>query len=859
MRSIFKGFYLTVVLAASAGVVSCSDDSPWSGSSDQGGINLNLSADGRVMRATRADDNQSPVVPDGSAFAIELTKSDGTYSKSWANVDGFNRETSFPIGDYSIVASYGDLSVQGFGNPCYIGSASVHVAPGALTEASVVATLANSMVSVRYTDKFTENFGAYSASVRSDEKDPVVFAQTEDRPAYVAPGNVVLNLTLTNKKGEQVTISPASFEALARHHYIVTVDATGNVTTGDLALNVVFEEEVVFEKVDVSLGDDLFNAPEPTVALKGVENGNSLEVIEGAAYANPVEFHVFAFGGLKQANLRINSSSYTPAFGNAVQLVGASGDIQSKLAASGLKCSGFFRNVDKMGVVDLSTFIKTLPAGTHSVDLDAVDMLTRVCEPVSIEITVIPVEAEFSLASSVDFLDTEVSVALATNAKGLRDEVKFYAPDENNRMVEATIKSVTESSATRSDLPYKFTYLLEVAPVTSGTIDIRASFSGKEIELNEQVNVPSFSLVSDAFSNYVVVKVDAEDTQFVETLSDKLVFYNGDTQIPTANVTRQGSGYIKIVGLQPSTTYHNINGRLGSLRKDVPEFTTEAATALTNGDFSASTQTINIGSIDTGGKFKVKVAFFDRDYQLKSSIVRSTPDNWATLNDFTCWTGSSNKNTWFLVPSTFSDNNSVVIRSVGYSHAGTTPATSGGSGNQNYYCENAPSSLDKASGELFLGSYSYDGSESRVDGVAWTTRPASLDFDYSYTSYNNEEGEAYVKILSASGDVLVQKTVYITAAENGHQSVSLSGYPFGVKAAKIVLGFKSTKSGVTPDVKIPTGSELKESSITATNFTNPPAIQANSYKAVAVGSELKVSNVSLGYGNSNVYRYRRAK
>lgn len=859
MRSILKGFYLTAAFAVSAGLVACSDDSPWTGSSEQGGINLNLSADGRVMRATRADDNQSPVVPDGNTFGIELTKSDGTYAKTWANVDGFNRESSFPIGDYTLVATSGDLNVQGFTNPCYSGSADVHVSPGALTETTIVATLANSMVSVRYTDKFAENFNQYSAAVRSEEKDPVVFAQTEDRPAYVAPGHVDLEISLTNNKGEDVTVRPASFEALARHHYVITVDATGNVASNDLALDIVFEEEVVYEKVEISLGDELFSAPAPSVTLKGVEGNNAVEVIEGTAASTPVEFHVFAFGGLRQSTLRINSSSYSPAFGNAVQLVGASGDTQAKLAAAGLKCSGFFRNVDKMAVVNLSDFIKTLPAGTHTIELDAVDHLTRVCEPVAVSVNVIPVEAQLTAASQVKFLDTEVTVSFATNAKGLRDEVKFYAPDENNRMVEATIKSVTESSATRAGLPYIFTYVLEISPVSSATLDIRASFAGKNEEISVPVEVPEFSLMPDAFANYVVIKVDAADSQLSEMLGDRLVFYNGDSQIPTANVTRLDAGMVKIAGLQPSTTYHNFNGRLGSLREDVPAFTTEEAAMLANGDFSASTQTINIGSIASGGKYKVKVAFFTNDYQLKSSIVRSTPDGWANLNDFTCWTGSSNKNTWFLVPSTFSDNNSVVIRSVGYSHNGTTPATSGGSMNTNYYCENAPANLDKAAGELFLGSYSYNGSESRADGIAWSSRPATLDFDYSYTPYNNEQGEAYVKILSASGEVIAQKTLYLAASDGGHQSVALAGYPFGVKAAKIVLGFKSTKTGTTPEVKIPTGTELYESTINTGNFTNPPAIAANQYKAVAIGSELKVSNVSLGYGNANVTRSRKVK
>ena len=59
MKNFSKGLLL-LAAAVSSGLVSCSDESPWSGSDSEGGINLNFSSDARVMRQTRADDNVSP-------------------------------------------------------------------------------------------------------------------------------------------------------------------------------------------------------------------------------------------------------------------------------------------------------------------------------------------------------------------------------------------------------------------------------------------------------------------------------------------------------------------------------------------------------------------------------------------------------------------------------------------------------------------------------------------------------------------------------------------------------------------------------------------------------------------------------
>ena len=304
MKNFSKGL-LFLAAVSSVGLVSCSDESPWSGSDSEGGINLNFSSDARVVRQTRADDNVSPVVPDGNQFAVNLSKSDGSYSKDWNSIEAFNRETSFPIGDYTLTASYGDIDAEGFSNPYYKGQTDVHVSPGAVTDATVVATLANAMVSIRYTDEFKSNFAAYSSSIQTEGHSWVVFAQDEDRPAYVAPSEVKLDLQLTNDAGKVVNIQPASFTALARHHYVVTIGVSPDSATGDVVLDIQFDDDVVAETVAVSLGDELFNAPAPSVKTKGFEPGTALDAYEYASFKGDAQFDVFAFGGLKSATINV--------------------------------------------------------------------------------------------------------------------------------------------------------------------------------------------------------------------------------------------------------------------------------------------------------------------------------------------------------------------------------------------------------------------------------------------------------------------------------------------------------------------------------------------------------------------------
>lgn len=846
-----------LTLAAAMGLTSCSDESPWEGSTTEGGINVNLTADGRVMRHTRADDGVSPVVPESSAFGIALAKSDDSYSKSWASVDAFNKEKGFPIGDYKLTATYGDLNTEGFELPCYQGVSDVHVAPGETSNVDVTATLANAMVSIRYTADFMENFSSYSAAVQTEGHDWVVFAQNEDRPAYIAPSEEVkLNITLANADGERVTVQPAGFRAQARRHYVVTIGVNGNTTSGDLALDVVFDEDVVAETIEVPLGDELWNAPAPTVKEKNFTVGTPIEVFEYAETTQNPEFHVFAYGGLRQTTLNIvTTASYFPSFGKSVDLIGSTPLIQSQLHSEGVECNGFFKNVDRLGVINVKGMLSKLPAGNYKIEVSAVDALTRVCEPTVLEVNVKTVEVELAKAANVEFQATQMTVDVNTNCPDIKDKVSFLAQDGNNRMVEAPILSVEQISGTRSAQPYTFRYTIKIDAATSQNIDVQMTLGNKKRNITVPVDVPDFTVEHDAFAKKVVIRVTAKNGN-IATLMPSLKVFKGDQLVTTGIVRDNEKGLITISGLTPSTKYSDYHVDLTtSIVRNVGEFTTEADANVANGDMSATTQTINMQNVEVGGKFRVS----PNDYDILTNIVRSEANGWASINAKTC-RADVYQNTWFCVPSTFAENGESVIRSVGYSHNGNRPARTGGAFNTTYYCTNAPSDADlaKAAGEMFLGSYVFD---TRIDQIDWTTRPSTFSFNYRYAPINDsEKAEAYLELLDAAGSVIATTNITLDAASQTQtKTVSFTGYPFGKKAAKIRLGFRSTKGA--PAVHIPTGSALSEGLKVGdlTSHASDKKIPRgdNNYHAVATGSVLYIDNVRLGYDDVPAAARRR--
>lgn len=836
--------YGCLMVALGMGLAGCSEDNPWTDSAAQGTLRLNLSASADVVDAvpaTRASgDTESISAPDPAEFKIQLEKNDGSYSKEWGTLQQFANESGFKTGSYVISAVYGDLADEGFEKPCFSGSAPVTVLEAHETEVSMTATLANSMVSIAYTDAFRSFFKEYSATVHSEGHSYVEYASDEKRPAFIAPGDVTLSVSVTDMHGRTVQVQPARFDALARHHYHVTLDVN-NGQTGTARLVVSFDESVMQDDVFIDLTDELFSSPAPSVTLsEGYTDGEVIEALQFDTLDTPLKFSVMARGGLASAVLTVNSDNWTPAFGHEIDLVGASASQQAQLAEAGVKAVGFYSNPDRMGMVDLSDFVASLPAGRHTVTLVAKDRFTRVSNPVSVTFDTNAVDIKVTPSPTI-FGSYRASLAIEYNGRDFEEAFSFKAEDNYGGFADCSIISCQQRARSRSFETRTYDVVI-TRPVTEREIvKVKVFYHGNEVaEVEVPVIVPTYSVATDAFTNRAIVKVTADDANadlIVESLN---IYLNGEKVEETRLTRDTNQRLIYVTGLTPNTTY-SFATTLTTTPGDAVNLKTEAAAAIPNGNFSATTETIHITDVAIGGGYKVSPV----NYNLKTSIVRSEANGWGSLNPYTCWTGSSNKNTWFLVPSTFVENGVATIRSVGFSHSGSTPARSGGAFNTKYYCENAASFTDaeKSVGMMFLGSSSYNGSSlTRNEGVTFTSRPKSLSFEYSYTSVNNERGQVTIEVLDASGNVIGKGSLDLTAsASMKAATVGVSSYKFGTEAASLRVSFKSSTAAI-PAINVPSGSALNEELGLGNHTTN-----ANQYKAVAVGSVLKVTELKLNY------------
>ncbi len=829
-----KILHLYVVAAVGLTLTACSDENPWMSGNGTGKISPRVVTDVSVTDAKPLlRSTETLQVPSADDFTLKISKNDGSFSKEWEKFASFDEKMAFVTGAYTMEASVGSPDSEGFEMPYFYGATQFVVKEDETTDVSVTASLANAMVSIDYTDDFKHFFPQYSTQLHSDGGAYIDFAPDEVRPTFVKPGNVAITMSLTKQNGVSATFQPADFAVEAKHHYHLTFDAN-NGSTGDVQLSIIFDDTVEAEDVVIDLTDELMLSPAPIVNPVGFTSGQTINMLQGSDVST-LQTVIMAQSGIKDVMLSTNCPAITSVLGAEVNLMTLSQAQRDVLSDMGLGVTGLWNGASgqaKMARIDFTGLVASLSGNAaYTFGLVVKDKLTKVNEPVILSVTTVPVEASFISVDKSIIGSDKVNARINYNGENPIRNLSVEARNEYGVWDVCDWKLIKNEGQI---------YDVEITvPALTTDIPIRIKFRDEvKAETSVERVAPEFDIAVDAFARHAVVKVLADESVKAGVTNVLRIFVNADG----ISMTRDAdNGLITVSGLTPSTSYTLRSCIKTGEYTPVLELITEDASQIANGDFSSEHQTINISGINAGGQYGTTSL---RKYFNKTSITASEPTGWASVNENTCYNGSNPQNTWFMVPSTFMEDGAVVIRSVAYDHNGTLPAFSAAAATG--YSKNAPASFaGYASGELFLGSYSYNGSEHRTDGISFSSRPSALTFKYSYTPYANEQGEAYIVVLDAAGQIISQASKLLDSQSSMQvATVKLPNYAFGSKAAAVRVCFRSTRRGVTPSTYTPTGTALKDNNTIVITGTT---LSANSYKSLSVGSILKVDDVTLTY------------
>ena len=874
----FKKIYLGTLAAAAIALASCSSESGLDGSNGKRGeIQLaSLQLDSKVTRSgLAADDGDGETLVDGVAIKPELDSckliimsKTGTYLQTWNHVSDYNpSENPVTVGTYDVTLTYGALEDEGFDKPYYYGSATTTVKQDETSEVSVEATLHNTMVKMKYTDAFMKYFTNYSATIHSEGGKYITFEKDETRAAYVRPGNISIDLSVTKPNGLTGTFEVEGIDnAAARTLYNVTVDVNeGGV--GDAEVLISFDDSTTVEPISIKVSDEILAAPAPVITPTGFTPGTALTLFEGNTLAEAPKMQVMARSGLKEVTLTTQSTSLlAQGFPAEIELMSATAEQQAKLAALGFAPAGLWKNPGEFALLDLSGLINHIKSAsdgnnTSTFTLQVKDKYSKVCEaPVTVTVTLTPLELSL------------VSCDKQQLGAGYTDLiVKYNGEDFANKVTFKCIKVVNGQNA------YVVSQVSNLKDNGNGTYSLRISLPNKydantvQMCYNDKAVSGAYFEVSlagtltlsyddvDVWAKKATVSVRDALGEKISFTGSGLSFYLAEdgtssaSQLSSSNMTvDEDNSTITITNLKAGTKY-NVYAQNTSkgMSSNTVSFTTEAATDVPNGGFESTAAVSNLTNrkVQQGGDWS--------NYKLLGSITSgpnyetynvTAPSGWATTNDKTASENyCKNKNTWFFAPSVqavtdvHGGSAAVQIRNIGWHTNGKTPDHSyHADGNVTLYCTHT-ANVNVAAGKMFLGSYSFAGtSETYNQGTAFTSRPSKIKFYAKYTHDSqdaNEYGLALVEVLASDGTTIGTAEVKVGASGDvtswTPQQGTINYTVKNKKAAKLKLFFTSSNHYDNDDMSKETAN------IKVTKYTE--------FVQKAIGAILYVDDVSFEY------------
>lgn len=808
---------------------SCSDDkSDFNGDNGTGQIAARCSADYNVAipkgsSATPEAEGESEIEslsPEIGNFAVQLKKSDGSFDQTWSSLDQFPIDKKFSVGAYEMSIWYGDIAEEGFEKPYYFGNTTFEVEDEETVSPSIVAKLANSMVSLNYTEAFKNYFTSYSAKVRTASGTIIDFANDETRPVYVKPGKVTFQLNMVKTNGVELSLEPAGIDnAAACTHYRVTFDVNGG-EVGDAVLTVTFDDETATQTVEVTLSDELTVSPAPIITTKGFTSGTAIDIIEGDKA--DASLAIVAQAGIKSVTLN-TASEYLASKGwpAEIDLMAATAEQKALLAEYGLDnnhIKGLWNNPDKMAVINFAELIPLLSPlngnSTHKFTVQVTDVYGRVAESAAELI----VNAPAVILNLSDALKSEAGSLQGTftlTYNGDMDNISFTARNDYGNFVDAPIKSYTKTG----DNTYTVTVTI---PENGSKTTIKGYYKGVEKSSIDMKIGKTFTLSAedyDIWATKATVKVSTKVTEFKDVVMANLKSVSVNGTETTAYTVDAANHLITINGLTAGSAN---TVKVVSLDDDGDEvfatitLNTETAAQLGNSDMESWT-TNTWTWTPTGGAFgggakdvKWYQPWAGSDRWWDTTVKQSMPSSstgWTSVYVKCCPSGGSSTDAH---TGTYSAHLSVVnIGSI------NTASTAVGT---DYVCE------------MFIGTANDSGNHS-TDGHAFSSRPTSMSFYYKLANNNGEAFSVTYWLKASDGTVLTEGTITNAEATDTWKQYTIP-FTYSVtnkKAATVYVSFKSTTAS---DPSVSTG---------ASREIGGENIEAH------WGSELRIDDIVLNY------------
>lgn len=828
--------YLMLLALVALGLSACrSDERTPSGG---GYLAVRVAADNEVVSAASRAEGDG--IPDVGDFSLSITKENGELVSKWDKFSDYDAEaTVVPVGTYTVSASYGDATTEGFDGLSYAGSTTANVAEGETTDVTIDCTINKARVSISYTDAFKSYFTSYSAYVSSSRGNKIDYTADETRAAYFTPGNldVYLNVTRPGVSGS-VALKVKTLAAEVKHEYRLTMD----VDAGTSTLNIIFNDDPEStQNVEFNISDAALNAPAPTIVAHGFTSDEAMVVVEGGSVEGTLQAYLNAPSGLAGCEL-VTSSAALKAQGwpEKVDLMALSAEDQQKLTELGLVMKGLGSTHDKIATVEFQNVVPYLYCTgdgneEHSFTLTATDVYGKTTEtPLVLNVTSRNNGFAVTLPESVPYGSNTMSFTM--NLEGDASKVKFYysAYGADQLFTEDNVSISSDGTTHTVTLTYPDPLI-----DTESDVKFKAEYGSKTIENTFKVEDPALTLSlkngdADVWATKAYVKVEASaKSRASRTISSSTVeiqYKDGEVWKVWPNQSYDSEkGLFLLTGLgEGATDTNGVSYTLRAAYKRGEEVVTYSGELPITTE--AKTQIPNSGFDDW---YTEKKKYLLSDWIVYYPYLQGEEGHWWSTNN-------DRAQAWTVYPVQVTTCPAVIYTYDTRTGEGKAAEihTSGSGGE---YASTSTSMYPESAfaGSIFIGSYSWsDKSEHKSLGHSFNTRPLGLSFWYKYKPYKTDAFKVLVEVKS--GETVIATGEYVPEAyssedlEYQQHTISLEYTNSLLKATSISVQFLSTnKTSFTKN------DLQKNGTLTLTDFSD-------SWNA-HFGSFLKIDDVELIY------------
>ena len=818
---------------------------------------------------------------DVNSYAVTIAQDSGVVAE-YSRFDKMPAELELGAGAYTIQVSKGTETAAAFDAPYFSGKKEFTIVKDMTTPVEVIAAMANSRVTIDYSDDFLQTYKDYTLSLKTNKMElPLVYEKGESRPMYFlsdASGTKLeIAMELVNVYGKTVnytattTIKPKQWAKLT-------------VRTDEKGLNGIV--------IDVTLNDETKETIYVNIGIP-----DFMEKLKGAPY---IECSLFKWEGNgiqdEPYDLGENKMGSVVSSKRIVDITAG-----GKIAEIVLTLVQDQKMVFSYDLANLTETEQRDLADNYGLTIDPKEIKGKLQYSFDIKSVLNAIKgglvsSEYSLALSVkDALpkaNTTVRslkgmikpVEAPTISYGLKDEeFEVGGYNKTSKLLMAKIPAgikvfrlkIAELNMDADFIQGSAIENIEYVPsdgtqmikftknwfnsLKGGTytvvFDIEDNLGQKLPEDKSSftitVTTPTFEWAmaendGDVFAKYAYLRVKANDV-------NKVTFYQNGQQI--TNLISLGrdetTGIVSFVwtNLIPQESYAVTAKYDGTYDLVAIKFTTEEEGQLPNSGFEDwfSNRIDEKGNDLTTIKWKDYV-YWDKWYPWNEKDPNTK--GWSTLNQTTTQYGAEPSMNTFIVTApkspyvgccytttsgtkpineTSGGSFAALIRTVGWGSGNTAAATSLGDGMGT--CEKL------TPGELYLGTYDVSTHTPSYSGYAFTSRPSAISFAYKYQPKNSSDwGVAEIEIKDNEDQTLAKKEEKLYSQSSYVVKEIRLDYSLASKAAKIYMKFKSSGN-----------SECWE--INSTNLTPPPAM--NLSDGEYVGSQLYIDDVELIYDYLN--------